>query len=254
MIDVTILAILQGIAEFLPISSSGHLVIGQHLLGVNAPGMRLDLMLHAGTLLSIFVFYWAVIFRILSRFEWRYMLRIVASAIPAIIAYVLFDDQIESLFESARAVGGCLLLTGVVLIATRFLPSGRNSVGFGHALAMGVAQALALLPGVSRSGMTLAASRAVRVEPGAAAEFSFLMSAPLIMGGVLLEILKSLKGGEAVAAAEQPSWALLVYGAVLAAVVGYISLALLVRSLKSRWFWLFGVYCFVAGLFVLFRL
>ncbi|MBQ3747027.1 MAG: undecaprenyl-diphosphate phosphatase, partial [Kiritimatiellae bacterium] len=113
------------------------------------------------------------------------------------------------------------------------------------------AQALALLPGVSRSGMTLASARTGRVDAEKAAEFSFLMSAPLIIGGVLLEILKALRGTSAAPAAAEIGWGLTIYGAALAAVVGYFSLAVLLRALKGRWFWLFGPYCLAAGLLTL---
>ena len=249
--DVTVLSILQGVAEFLPISSSGHLVIGQHLLGLDVPGMRLDLMLHFGTLVSICVFYWRTIWRILSKFEWQYVLKIALSALPAVVVYFCFKDFIEGLFENAKMVGALLMFTGAVLIGTRYLPRGNRDVCWVRALLMGCAQALALLPGVSRSGMTLASARGGRVDAEKSAEFSFLMSAPLIIGGVLLEILKALRGTSAAPAAAEIGWGLTIYGAALAAVVGYFSLAVLLRALKGRWFWLFGPYCLAAGLLTL---
>ena len=249
--DVTVLSILQGVAEFLPISSSGHLVIGQHLLGLDVPGMRLDLMLHFGTLVSICVFYWRTIWRILSKFEWQYVLKIALSALPAVVVYFCFKDFIEGLFENAKMVGALLMFTGAVLIGTRYLPRGNRDVCWVRALLMGCAQALALLPGVSRSGMTLASARGGRVDAEKSAEFSFLMSAPLIIGGVLLEVLKALRGTSAAPAAAEIGWGLTIYGAVLAAVVGYFSLAVLLRALKGRWFWLFGPYCLAAGLLTL---
>ena len=248
--DVTVLSILQGVAEFLPISSSGHLVIGQHLLGLDVPGMRLDLMLHFGTLVSICVFYWRTIWRIVAKFEWQYVLKIVLSALPAVVVYFFFKDFIEGLFENAKMVGALLMFTGAILIGTRYLPRGSREVCWRRALLMGCAQALALLPGVSRSGMTLASARGGRIDAEKAAEFSFLMSAPLILGGVLLEILKALRASSASQEAEI-SWGLTVYGAALAAVVGYFSLAVLLRALKGRWFWLFGPYCLAAGLLTL---
>ena len=248
--DVSALSVLQGVAEFLPISSSGHLVIGQHLLGLDVPGMRLDLMLHLGTLVSICVFYWRTIFRIVARFEWQYVLKIVLSAIPAVVVYFCFKDFIDGLFENAKMVGALLMFTGAVLIGTRYLPRGGHDVCWRRALLMGCAQALALLPGVSRSGMTLASARAGRVDAEKSAEFSFLMSAPLIVGGVLLEVLKALRASPEAASAEI-SWGLTVYGAAVAAVVGYFSLAVLLRALKGRWFWLFGPYCLAAGLLTL---
>lgn len=247
MLEVTILAILQGVAEFLPISSSGHLVIGQHFLGVNEPGMRLDLFLHVGTLVSIVAFYWATLLRILRRGEWFYVTKIVASALPAILVYFCFKDFINGMFENTRMVGALLMFTGAVLIGTRYLPRGSKDVSLVRALLMGLGQAIALLPGVSRSGMTLASARCGKVDAEKAAEFSFLMSAPLIIGGALLEIIKS---GDAVEVGEI-SWGLTIYGAALAAVVGYFSLKILVKALKGKWFWLFGPYCVVAGLVTL---
>ena len=250
-LDVTILAALQGVAEFLPISSSGHLVIGQHLLGLDVPGMRLDLMLHFGTLVSICVFYWRTIWRMLSKFEWQFVLKIVLSALPAVVVYFFFKDFIEGLFENAKMVGALLMFTGAILIGTRYLPRGSREVCWRRALLMGCAQALALLPGVSRSGMTLASARTGRVDAEKAAEFSFLMSAPLIIGGVLLEVLKALRGTSAAPEAAEIGWGLTIYGAIVAAVVGYFSLVVLLKALKGRWFWLFGPYCLAAGLLTL---
>ena len=258
-LNVTILAVLQGVAEFLPISSSGHLVIGQHLLDMNPPGMRLDVFLHVGTLASIFVFYCRPITSILTglfasdavrrREAWEYAAKIIVSALPAVVVYGLFKDPIEDLFENARMVGALLMFTGAVLTATRFLPRGKGAVGFLRALLMGCGQAVAILPGVSRSGMTLASARACRVAPEKAAEFSFLMSAPLIAGAALLEFKKSL-GATPAELAGEPSWGVVAWGAAVAAVVGYFSLAILLRTLRGRWFWLFGPYCFTAGLLV----
>jgi len=245
MFETTLLALLQGIAECLPISSSGHLVLGRQLLGLGEAGMRLDIFLHVGTLLAIFVFYGRVIARILRNLEWSYMAKVVVSAIPAGLVGVLFKDQLELLFASPKMVGGALIFTGFVLTLTRLLPKGDGEVTFLRALWMGLAQAVAILPGVSRSGMTLAAARASKVSPEKSAEFSFLMSAPPIAGAALLEALKAMKAAEP--AAQEVSWGLTIYGCALAAVVGYFALHLLLKSLKGRWFWLFGPYCFLAG-------
>ena len=245
MIEVTLLSVLQGVAEFLPISSSGHLVLGKHLLGMQEMGMRIDIFLHVGTLFAICAFYFSVIRRIVVNFEWSYVFKIVLSAVPAGIVGVFFKDRLEEAFASTQMVGCALMFTGVVLTATRFLPKGDRNVSFGRALLMGLAQAVAILPGVSRSGMTLAAARASKVEAEKSAEFSFLMSAPPIAGAALLELLKSLK---AVEPTVEVSWGLTIYGCVLAAVVGFFSLKLLVCALNGRWFWLFGPYCFLAGL------
>ena len=184
------------------------------------------------------------------RTAWEYVAKIILSALPAVAVYFLFKKSIDDLFENARMVGAFLMFTGVVLAGTRFLPRGLRPVGFLHAFLMGCGQAVAILPGVSRSGMTLASARAGRVAPEAAAEFSFLMSAPLIAGDALLHIWKAFKATPAEVAGE-PSWGVVACGAVIAAVVGYFSLAILLRTLRGRWFWLFGPYCFTAGLLVI---
>lgn len=255
-LNVTILAVLQGVAEFLPISSSGHLVILQHILEVPENlRLRLEVFLHAGTLLAVFAFYRRRIGSLLAglcardagarRAAWLYAGKILVSALPAVAVYFMFRHDIEGLVENARMVGALLMFTGAILLGTRLLPRGERPVNFLHALVMGLGQALALLPGVSRSGMTLAAARGGRVAAVDAAEFSFLMSAPLIMGGTLLEFAKGEVGAGGL------SWGVLAWGVGLSAVVGYFSLAVLLRALKSRWFWLFGPYCIVAGLLTL---
>ena len=248
MWDVTVLSVLQGVAEFLPISSSGHLVLGKALLGMGDMGMRLDIFLHVGTLVAVAAFYWAIIWRVVRNLEWAYMGKILLSAVPAGVVGVLFKDELEAAFASPRMVGAALMFTGLMLTATRFMKAGAKDVSWGRAIWMGLAQAVAILPGVSRSGMTLAAARASGVDAEKSAEFSFLMSAPPIAGAALLQILDAMK---AVDGAAEVSWGLTIYGGIVAAVVGYFSLKLLVASLKSRWFWLFGPYCFVAGVVVL---
>ena len=248
MWNVTLLSVLQGVAEFLPISSSGHLVLGKVLLGMGDVGMRLDIFLHVGTLVAVAAFYWAIIWRVVRNLEWAYMGKILLSAVPAGVVGVLFKDELEAVFASPRMVGAALMFTGFVLTATRFMKAGAKDVSWGRAIWMGLAQAVAILPGVSRSGMTLAAARASGVDAEKSAEFSFLMSAPPIAGAALLQILDAMK---AVDGAAEVSWGLTIYGGIVAAVVGYFSLKLLVASLKSRWFWLFGPYCFVAGVVAL---
>ena len=260
-LDVTLLALLQGVAEFLPISSSGHLVVGRHLLGMHGVGMRLDIFLHVGTLVSIGVFYAKHLATLCTglfapgasaeqrRSAWSFAGKIVLSALPACAVYFLFHRQVDAMFENAKMVGALLMFTGLVLSGTRLLPRGNRDVSWLRALWMGIMQALALLPGVSRSGMTLAAARAGRIDAEAAAEFSFLMSAPMIAGGAFLDVMKACFG-DAPPAVGELSWGVVVYGAVVAAVTGYFSLALLLRALKGKWFWAFGPYCCVVGLLV----
>jgi len=258
-LDVTVLAVLQGVAEFLPISSSGHLVIVQHLLDMNVPGMRLEIFLHVGTLVSIFAFYRRPIAEIMAGLfshesgrrlaAWGYAAKIILSALPAVVVYFTFKKTVDDMFENVRMVGALLMFTGAVLAGTRFLPRGRREVGFLRAFLMGCGQAIAILPGVSRSGMTLAAARMGRVSSEEAAEFSFLMSAPLIAGDALLHIQEAFSSSSA-EILSGPSWGAIAWGAAVSAVVGYFSLVILLRALRGKWFWLFGPYCFTAGLLV----
>ena len=249
-LDVAFLAILQGVAEFLPISSSGHLVIGQHLLNVKDAGLQLDVFLHVGTLLSVGLYYRKTLWRIVVERNVQYVAKILLSTIPAVLVYAVFHEKVDMFFSNAKMVGVLLMFTGAVLSGTRFLLAGTKDVSFLRALWMGVMQAVALLPGVSRSGMTLAAARIGRVEPSKSAEFSFLMSAPLILGGMILEIIKMFRVQEDVSQ-EGVGIGLLFLGAALSAIVGYASLVVLVKTLKGRWFWLFGPYCIVVGLLTL---
>lgn len=246
MLEVIILSVLQGVAEFLPISSSGHLALAKQTLGLGSAGLRLDIALHVGTLAAVFVFYGAVIRRIIVNFEWEYVLKVLLSAIPVGVIGILFKNDLETLADNPLAVGEALVFTGVVLTLTRFLPRGKKDVSFLRALGMGVMQALAILPGVSRSGMTLVAARAGRIDGEKAAEFSFLMSAPPIAGAALLEIVAGVSSNEI--ATNEVSWSLCAFGALLSAFVGYFALKFLVKSLKSNLFWLFGPYCVAAGL------
>ena len=243
MLKVTVLSVLQGVAEFLPISSSGHLVLGKHLLGLEGTGLRLDVFLHVGTLLAVFAFYFSVIRRICVRREWTFVLKLAVSAVPAGIVGLCWGGLVEDRLQDPKAVGIALLFTGAVLTATRFLPKGDGRVSFGRAMWMGLAQAIAVLPGVSRSGMTIAAARLAKVDAEKGAEFSFLMSAPPIVGAALLELVE----GAGETAAAEVSWGLTIYGCLLASVVGYLSLKLLLATLRGHFFWLFGPYCLVAG-------
>ena len=249
LFDVMLLAVLQGVAEFLPISSSGHLVIAQNFLGINAPGMRLEIVLHLGTLVSIIAFYRKTILELIcgalrgDRASWATVGYIVLSAIPATFFYFLCHDRVDAFYESPRAVGGFLVFTGVVLCALRWMKCGDGPVTATRALLIGIAQAVAILPGVSRSGMTIAAARVTGVTPDRSAEFSFLMCLPLLVGAALLDVagFTPQQGADAMA-----PW-LLLTGAVVSAAVGYAALAFLVRTLRGGRFWLFGLYCLVAG-------
>ncbi len=251
LVDVLLLSLLQGIAEFLPVSSSGHLVLAQSLLGVNPAGVRLEVVLHLGTLVSILAYYRVRVTRLVlgaargDRESWRTAGHIALSSVPAVFFYLLCHDKIDAFFEDPRAVGGFLLFTGVVLCALRWMAFGEGGVTAARALLVGLAQALAVLPGVSRSGMTIAAGRMAGIAPDQAAEFSFLMCVPLLAGAALMDWMGVTASAPA---ADTLPANLLLAGAAVSAGVGYLALSLLVRVLRAGRFWLFGLYCFAAGL------
>ena len=261
LIKVTCLATLQGIAEFLPVSSSGHLVLGKSLLGLSSPGNTLEIALHAGTLLSICVFYGASISALArdmcrgKRAALRYALAIAVSMVPCGITYALFGDWLEASFSHPRIVGPAWLVTAAMMFtlprpqadedpARTILSPTSGEVPFWTALLVGLGQAVAMLPGVSRSGTTIWVARRCRLPAPEAARFSFLMSLPVIGGATLLTLSKLW---ETAPAETTMSGGALIVGTVVAAVVGYASLALLMRMLSRGRFWVFGVYCAIAG-------
>lgn len=244
---VMVLAVLQGITEVLPVSSSGHLVLAQHLMDMHVPGATLEVALHAGTLGSVLVFYRARLVAIAvglatgGREAWRYAWALLLGFLPAAVAGVLLGDRIEAAFESPRIAGWFLLLTGGLLLSTARC-AGTAAASPLRGLVVGVAQAFALLPGISRSGSTIATARLTGMDAAKAAEFSFITAVPLLAGAVLM---KALGAGEEAAGGLSP--VLLGAGALVSGVVGFWALKLLVRCLAAGRLWAFGLYCLPAG-------
>lgn len=249
--DVIVLATLQGVAEFLPISSSGHLVLAQNLLDINKAGMRLELVLHVGTLFSIILYYRKTILDLILRVFRRdipallYAGYIILSTLPALLFYFTCKEMVERIYENATVVGCCLILTGILLCLLKWFGKENKNLNAKRSILIGAAQAVAILPGISRSGSTIAAARLLGVRPDVAAQFSFLMSLPLLAGGALLDFL-GFMGGPSVPGEALPD-SLLWIGALVSAIVGYISISLLVKLLKGGYFWIFGIYCLIAG-------
>lgn len=247
-----LLGVLQGITEFLPVSSSGHLALAQHLIpGFRQPGVVVDVLLHVGTALAIV---WAERRNIgrwlTSRTGWRLIgLLVVGTAVTGVVGMALRGPATKA-FSSPLAVGVCLMITGVVVFATRWLPggsSGEADVRPSQAILVGLAQGLAVFPGISRSGTTIAAGLGAKVDRVWAARFSFLLSVPAIAAASLLELMDH--GGELLAAGP----ALLVpaiLGAVVAGVTGFFALKVVIRTVSSRAFDRFAYYSFPLGLLV----
>ncbi len=206
MFESILLGLLQGLAEFLPVSSSGHLVVGKSLLGLHEAGMFFDIMLHAGTLLSIFVIFRKKIWNIIKgcalrdKDQLREAGYIVLASIPTAIIGLGFKDQIESLFESPRFVCGALLFTGTLLFLSKWARTGANhpeepgkAMNWWRALVTGTVQGVACIPGISRSGSTISAMLFMGTNRKYAGEFSFLMSIPAVGGAALLDFIKWVK-------------------------------------------------------------
>lgn len=254
VLKTMVLGLIQGATEFLPISSSGHLVLTEALLGVNEGGLLLEVTLHAGTLLAVLVYYRRRIGWMLTegarggeqgKDARRWILWIVLGTLPAVIVGLGFQDGIARLFDSPRFALWGLIVTGAILIST-FRLEGRDRPAAGPAgLVMGIAQAFSILPGVSRSGSTIAAGMWWGVNRAEAAEFSFLLSLPAIAGAMLLQGL-DLLGGGTVATSETAVG--LVAGFVVSFAAGYAAIAVLLGVLRRRGLAPFAWYCWAVGI------
>ncbi len=249
-----ILGALQGLTEFLPVSSSGHLVLAEKLLGGKATtGLIFEVLVHFATMVAILIYFRKKIGRLLlSLFppytQDKYPLLklagiILIGTIPAVVIGLAFKDNIEQAFNSTKMVSLMLLITAVMLLMTRLARSKNLSVGPATGLLIGVAQSMALLPGISRSGATISTGLCLKIAPAEAAEFSFLLSLPAVFGAT---ILKSFELTSTPLASGVFGAYLL--GAITAFVVGYISIAWLMRIIKKGKFFYFGIYCFGLGI------
>jgi undecaprenyl-diphosphatase len=248
LVEAIILGLVQGATEFLPVSSSGHLVMAQELLGVESPGVVFEVVVHLATLVSILVAYRTRVADLAvgavrgDAVALRYLGLIALATVPAGVVGVLFKDGVEALFENPVAPGVALLVTGLVLWSSR-APLRRTehvAPGWRAALLIGVAQAVALVPGISRSGSTVVAALWLGLEAREAAAFSFLMAIPAIAGAAVLQIPDLTAGGG-------PSAPALLVGGVVAAATGVVAIRTLVAMLASKSFPGFAVYCWIAG-------
>ncbi|MCB2202115.1 undecaprenyl-diphosphate phosphatase [bacterium] len=248
LFDSIILGILQGLTEFLPVSSSGHLVLAQALLGVKEPGVSFEVLAHLGTLLSVLVYFRARIFKLVQslytpsmKVERKVILFLIIGTIPAGIVGVLLKDFFESLFSEPLITSVMLLVTGCILLTTRFVPKGEKPVAASSSILMGIGQALAIMPGISRSGSTIAVGMIAGVKPSEAAEFSFLLAIPAIGGAAILSF------GDLLAADNTHMLHYLV-GAAAAFVTGLAAVYGVLATIRRGAFDWFAYYCFAAGL------
>ncbi len=249
-LDSIILGIVQGLTEFLPISSSGHLVLGQQLLHINAPGNLLEVVLHVGSLFSILVVFYKDIFSLLKSLNdpktRLYIGAILVGTIPAVIVGLGFKDQIEHIFDSVTFVSINLCITGLLLWLTRYMQREENTITMKSGLMIGIAQACAILPGISRSGSTIALAMYLKISQEEAAKFSFLLAIPALVGAGLLTALDGVN--DPIARAEIFP---LMTGFMSSFIIGWISLKWLLRVLQRGHFHWFGIYCFIIGIITL---
>ncbi|MFC1624535.1 undecaprenyl-diphosphate phosphatase [Candidatus Omnitrophota bacterium] len=235
--EAIISGIVQGVTEFLPISSSGHLVILHKLLGLKAPQLVFDIFLHVGTLLAIFIVFWNDIVDIFTTKK-KIGLFILIGTLATAFFVLIFGKGIEGIFTNSKIVGAMLIITGIWLIFGNFVRFTTGPLTGFKAIFIGLAQGIATLPGISRSGATISTALFLGVDPTKAVKFSFLLSIPAIIGAFLFKI----KG--VVSAGFNINYLL---GLIASCIVGILSLKLLLRVICGNRFHLFGFYCIALG-------
>ena len=261
-----IIGLVQGLTEFLPVSSSAHLIFAQQALGVGDVGLAFDVLMHVGTLVAVIVYFFNDIVNMIKGFllslvdlkNGNFMGEIkkdpykklawltILATIPVGVVGVLFNDMIESMFQGLTIPAFLLLVTGCLLYASQRMNSGRidvRNVTIKEALIMGCGQALAILPGLSRSGTTIAAGLFAGLDKEFAAKFSFILSIPAILGAAVFQ-LKDLSGGNIEIGA-------CIAGFVVAVISGYLAISVLLKIVREKSLDIFAYYCWIVGLIVL---
>jgi undecaprenyl-diphosphatase len=252
MLDAILWGLIQGLTEFLPVSSSGHLVLIPALLDRDGPDLATTAMLHLGTLAAVVVYYRSDLAS-MAKFDRparRLITLLVIGTIPAAVLGFLFKDKIAELVQDPGTVAIMLIITGLVLLATELLRLGdkrTTDIGPLDSFLTGLAQALALIPGISRSGMTISAGLVRGVGKREAARFAFLLGIPVIAGAGFLEVAELIGSDESISAEVWVSVA-------VAAVAGYAAIAVFIRLLGRIGLAPFGIYCVSFGAFASFLL
>lgn len=263
LLQAILLGILQGITEFLPVSSSGHLALARALLGRDLePGITFEIVVHFGSFCSIAVYYRQKIFEIIrdlfssfspsglksGRFKTdvntRLSMIILISMIPAMIVGFTMKDFIESLFVNPFFVSCMLIVTGILLFSTKFVKNPEKEVDVKRGILMGVAQAMAIIPGISRSGSTISVGLFSGVDRIKVANFSFLMVLPVLAGAMILEVGEIAETGIQIEAVFS-----LLAGFLASFITGYYALKYLIILLKREKFHYFSYYCWAVGIF-----
>ncbi|MEE9406394.1 MAG: undecaprenyl-diphosphate phosphatase [Candidatus Aenigmarchaeota archaeon] len=249
-LEAFILAIVQGITEWLPVSSSGHLVILQQVFGMSAD-ISFDLMLHFATLIVVLLVFWRDIVDVLKAFitvdidspDWRFAFFIIAGMIPTGLIGYYFEAFFTSAFSSLTLVGSALLITGLLLFLTKYPPKARK-LDFKRAILIGIFQGIAITPGISRSGATISAAISTGVDRKKAVRFSFLLFIPAMVGAMLFKLSD-------IAAIGLSDTGPVMLGMITAIIVGFFSLKLLIRLIISKKFHWFALYCWILGIALL---
>lgn len=260
-LDAIILGIVQGLTEFLPVSSSGHLVVGQKLLGFSHHDIAFDVVVHLGTLLAVLLVYKKEVSSIIRVFfrnplkneenEVKAMYYCIIATVPTAIIGLLFKDKFEAIFQSPKSVGYLLVVTGFILLLTRFLSKQNdkdmesltdglkhiNSLNWWKALMIGFAQSFAIAPGISRSGSTIATAMILGVRKELAAMFSFMLSVPAILGATILQF-KDVVWSEV-------NWTVMISGFISSFVFGYLGLIGVLKVLKKGRLDVFTIYLWI---------
>src|SRR5216684_519579 len=247
-----ILGIVQGLTEFLPVSSSAHLILVPWLLKWQEdPGLAFDVVLHLGTLLALLIFYWREWLEMVlslangDRVQRRLLLLLIVASVPGAIIGVLLEKQAETIFRSPALIAVTLATLGLLLWAADAIGSKKRKIGnltFIDALLIGLSQALAIIPGVSRSGATITTARFLGIDRADAANFSFLMATPIIAGAGMLEVHKVLHSGLT---------AQLGCGFVASAVFSILAIVGLLRFVRTRSYQPFAIYRIILGIAVI---
>lgn len=257
--EALLLGLIQGLTEYLPVSSSGHLAIGQALFGMEngEDNLMFTVAVHVATVLSTIVILWSEIdwifrglFKCELNKETKYVLNIIISMIPVGIVGLFFKDQVEEIFGSGLLVVGCCLLITAALLTFSYYakPRQKEHISWKDALIIGIAQAVAVLPGVSRSGSTIATGLLLGNKKESLAQFSFLMVIPPILGEALLDVLKAVKGESVMGSIETFP---LIIGFLAAFLSGCLACKWMINIVKKGKLIYFGIYCAIVGVFTI---
>ncbi|HSV89406.1 MAG TPA: undecaprenyl-diphosphate phosphatase [Bacteroidales bacterium] len=257
-IEALILGLLQGLTEFLPVSSSGHLELGGVLFGLQNPEeyFVFNIFVHGATLLSVVVVFRqdiGLLFKNLLRFEWnpetRFVMLLLVSAIPVGVVGLLFEQQVESLFKGHTImIGFMLLVTAALLLLTKIAPKNSKDITLKSALLMGVAQTIAILPGISRSGATISTALYLGIERGKAIRFSFLMVLIPVFGANFLKIIRMSSGTYITT----PDTIPLIVGTLASFLAGLVACRWMLNIVRKGNIAWFALYCLVIGLAAIF--